>query len=747
LGVVINESYTKACCIIDGCKKALARMNVSSPNGTSNRSREVREDGEVITNHTGIDSRILQYANLMSPKHTGVERSRSSHYHSSPRKQTLQVSSKWQSEKAVLLTKNHTHDTKKRLKTDDLDGSRHGRNKQKTLTDKSPVKSTRSRRLDKESSSKTPPLLPMSAPIIPVTPKKPSKGRSKKTFSRKSPDAINEQRHKVPQKLLETLGNNRLPLSTTDTTTTPAAVVTAREKSRSPSTLKRRKEGSRRNLQSSLSTNGDMNSSGSSLKVSSHHSNNSNNSIPMLYRLARKGKWDECLELIISNSSGEDLSFVYKKDGTTALHLAVMSRTGYIHSFSRNNSSNHGKQHNVDPEHNPTSKKNGVAPMQVVEELLKRAPYQSKLRCTLNGYTPLTYACLVCNDDFSTESAAVMVRLFIQYCPESITIFSDDGLSPVDIHIVSYSHHHKEKEEESGLGNTSTAVLRTLLNHAPELANLRLKREADGVEVDGPLELLYKCNAQAFSKATMDEVYNSDDEGTIQSDYTLPEKRQQVMDTVKTWWIWTWAVILLKYGSKVNNKKRGARFAAVHTAANQIGVPTPLLSICLYAFPRQIKKPIEETTGLGNLPLHAVCSWPCHHDSFSGMVGDAFVTSRKVMAINRVLEEYPLALKVNNARGESALELALKSGTTWDGGVRRIVKAYPKALKQQSKVSGLYPFMTAAAAAAHSSEHNDENISPSSPALKRQELRHLRTIYGLLRSSPKALALACQHEL
>jgi hypothetical protein len=421
-----------------------------------------------------------------------------------------------------------------------------------------------------------------------------------------------------------------------------------------------------------------------------------------------------------------------------------MSRTGYINSFTRNSSSSHGKS---DDDQNTTAeKKKGVAPLEVIEEMLKRAPYQGKLRCTLNGYTPLTYACLVCNDEFSTEGAAAMVRLFIQYCPESVSIFTDDSLSPVDIHIVSYSHHHKEKEEECGLGNTSTAVLRTLLNHAPELANLRLKRETDGVEVvHGPLELLYKCNSQAFSKATMDEVYNSDDEGTIQSDYTLPEKRQQVVDTVKTWWIWTWAVLLLKYGSKAHNKKRGARFAAVHTAANQVGLPTPLLSICLYAFPRQIKKPIEDTTELGNLPLHAVCSWPCHHDNRTGMVGDALVTSRKVMAINRILEEYPLALKVNNARGESALELALKSGTLWDGGVRRIVKAYPKALRLQSKASGLFPFMTAAAAAAAPSDDNNENLDPSSPAGRRQELRHIRTIYGLLRSNPKALAIACQH--
>jgi hypothetical protein len=516
------------------------------------------------------------------------------------------------------------------------------------------------------------------------------------------------------------------------------------------------KANSRRNLEKTSynkisegnnSSSAEMSNSGSFLCHSSHHSSASGNSIPNLYRFARKGKWEEVQELI-AESTWEDLSYTYKKDGTTALHLAVMSRTGYINSFTRNNSSSHHANNN-DGDVLTAERKRNAAPLGVIEELLKRAPYQGKLRCTLNGYTPMTYACLVCNDEFSTEEAAAVVRLFIQYCPESVHVLTEDGLSPVDIHIVSYSHHHRNKEEALGLGNTSTAVLRTLLNHSPELANLRLKRDGHNSNspeyVDGPLELLYKCNASAFSKAVLDEVYNSDDEGTIESDYTLPEKRQQVMDTVKTWWIWTWAVLILKYGSKANNKKRGARFSAVHTAANQVGVPTPILSICLYAFPRQIKKPIEDKTDLGNLPLHAVCSWPCHHDNIAVGSGDALVSSRKVTAINRILEEYPLALKINNSQGESALELALKSGTTWDGGVRRIVKAYPKAMKVQSKLTGLYPFMTAAVATPPSSASHDDETNPSTENVLRQELLHIRTIYGLLRSSPKALALVCNH--
>ena len=120
-----------------------------------------------------------------------------------------------------------------------------------------------------------------------------------------------------------------------------------------------------------------------------------------------------------------------------------------------------------------------------------------------------------------------------------------------------------------------------------------------------------------FSKAVMDEVYNSDDEGTMHSAYTVPEKRQKVVDTVKKWWIWTWAVIILKFGA-LKQKMIGTRFAAVHTAAMQIGCPTPILSITLYAFPRQIKQSVEDKDDTQNLPLHAICSWPCQRDKSSG---------------------------------------------------------------------------------------------------------------------------------
>ncbi len=429
--------------------------------------------------------------------------------------------------------------------------------------------------------------------------------------------------------------------------------------------------------------------------------------VPSIYKFARKCLWDDfarCLE----NASTRDIEFVYKKDGTTILHMIVMSRTGYINAFKS------------------SSKDFDMAPQGLLENLLRSNPQLAEVKCSLNGYTPLVYACLVCNKMYNVERGATMVRLFLKYSPDSIQIFTKDGLSPVDIHVVSYSHHHHEKEDTSLLGQTSASVLRALLSHSPELANNRI----DGDKIRGPIELLYKCNSKAFTEAVMDQIYDwVDEDSTVTSDFTIPEKRQKVLDTVSKWWIWTWTVMMLKYGS-LKQKRRGAQFAAVHAAAMQMACPTPLLSITLYAFPRQIKQPILDKDVLDNLPLHSVCSWPS--GPTHQCATQSLFATRKSQAISRFLEEYPMAIKVPNGHGETPLELAAKTGTTWDGGVRRLVKAYHKAVRFQSKRTGLYPFMTAAAAAKPSTSEE-------------REAQSLRTIYGLLRSNPKVLTQACRH--
>jgi hypothetical protein len=404
-------------------------------------------------------------------------------------------------------------------------------------------------------------------------------------------------------------------------------------------------------------------------------------------------------------SSDEDLNFVYAKDGTTIMHMVVMSRTGYINAFK-----------------STSSKDFDVAPNGLLEQLLKRCPQLATVQCSLNGYTPLTYACLVCDDKYPMEVAASMVRLLLDHSPDAIHLFSKDGLSPVDIHVVSYSYHHPDKEDRSSRGRSSATLLRALLSYSPELARNRLQ----GDKITGPIELLYKCNAKSFSQEVLDEINEAAKDGNVHSVHTLPERRQIVVEEVKKWWIWTWSVMLLKYGSE-GHRKWGTQFAAVHAASIQIGCPSPLIKLALFAFPRQAMEPIADKDDLANFPLHAVCSWPCGTALKSA--SRSLIDMRKSQAITILMEEYPAAAAIANSRGDLPLELAVRTNTTWDGGIRRLVKTHPKALCRPSQQTGMYPFLTCATSAKQSA------------SLERQ-LQSLRTVFGLLRSNPQALTLA-----
>jgi hypothetical protein len=156
------------------------------------------------------------------------------------------------------------------------------------------------------------------------------------------------------------------------------------------------------------------------------------------------------------------------------------------------------------------------------------------------------------------------------------------------------------------------------------------------------------------------------------------------------------------------------------------------------AFPNQVKEKDEMHGTDGNLPLHEVCSW-----RQQSTLADSVIATRKGMAITALVQRYPNAVFVCNNRGESPLDLALSSGTTWDGGIRKLVRTYPASASIRSSPSGLYPFLTAAAVAT-STENNTDAVLPSSKRslmthLKneaKRDLQTVRTIYGLLRADP-----------
>lgn len=175
-----------------------------------------------------------------------------------------------------------------------------------------------------------------------------------------------------------------------------------------------------------------------------------------------------------------------------------------------------------------------------------------------------------------------------------------------------------------------------------------------------------------------------------------------------------------------------------------MGCPLPILTLAMAAFPNQVKEKDEMHGTDGNLPLHEVCSWPQE-----STLAIPVIATRKGMAITALVQRYPNAVFACNARGESPLDLALSTGTTWDGGIRKLVRTYPASASTRNSATGLYPFMTAAAvAAAGSAEQNgrDSPLVSSKRSLMtrlkneaKRDLQTVRTIYGLLRADPDVM--------
>jgi len=476
-----------------------------------------------------------------------------------------------------------------------------------------------------------------------------------------------------------------------------------------------------------------------------------------LYEHARNCEWEDVLRECQENP--RDAKCVCEKDGTTALHLAVMSRS--------NPMTNEGGGHsNYKP-----------APRLVIEALLVACPEAAIIRCAIKKYTPLTYACLVVDKAYDMDNASDLIVTILRHAPHSSYVFTDDGFSALDVHILSYSRLHRQKEEVYSGGRTSTVVLLTLLQEKPFLADARTYRN----KIRGPVELLYRCNMDEFKEAT---------ENGASRDATMTGggRMGSMASTLSDWWAWKWTLLLLKYAAS-NEGETGTAFSAVQAAARLVGCPIPILSLAIGMFPKQVEAR-DPRNDLYNMPLHEVASWRCDSEIISG---DPFVIRRKAKAIELLLEEYPEAVRTTNNMGETPLQLAIESCTPWDGGLELLVKACPKALKfprklrpvsdvnktalstalpsdidsvacgeddsdddedadqpysrQVRAVEGMYPFLVAAVLSrVPDGKRKDPSFlfadqSPEEHAknLAKKDLQSIRSIYGLLRAKPDVL--------
>jgi len=432
-----------------------------------------------------------------------------------------------------------------------------------------------------------------------------------------------------------------------------------------------------------------------------------------LYRGAFKHQWERVSKLI--DIDPHEACYIHN-DGTTALHLAVMSRTNYVF--------------NED-----VIERNNRAPLNLIEKLVIAFPDAATTLCRANTYSPLAYVCLIVENHCDLADLDAMARILLKHAPKCTRVKTSDGLTALDIHIVSYSRKFNDlcpvnASPTSGL--TNTLLVRTLLEHDPFLAKVRISKD----KVSGAVELLYRSNTNAFFKIlTLDDIKMKHRRPSV----NLRQQKAVVKEVTK-WWVWKWLILLLKYGT-IPYKKRGAQFHALQAAAGLVGCPPSILTIAMNAFPFQLKEIDRMYGDDANLPLHEVCAWPCECDSTST---DPVISSRKGVAIAMLVQEYPEAAKISNRHQQTPLELAVSTGTTWDIGVRKLCRANLKAVCIPSPKTGLYPFMTAAVTAGEMRRQDPLSSSKRSlmthlKNLAKQDLQFVRTIYGLLRSNPLVL--------
>jgi hypothetical protein len=212
------------------------------------------------------------------------------------------------------------------------------------------------------------------------------------------------------------------------------------------------------------------------------------------------------------------------------------------------------------------------APLETIEELLKAFPDAAMQVCHTNTYSPLAYACFVVEKDCDLVDAEAIVRLLIKYCPECTKVTTSGSLSALDIHIVSYSQNHQDVVEENPYsGRTNTGVLRTLLEHDPSLARVRIARD----KVSGAVELLYRSNANAFLEVVSLDDIKKKTKRRSNGDY---DDSKAVISEVTKWWVWRWVILLLKYGT-LPHKKEERRFYALRNCLCRTSFSYVLLQI------------------------------------------------------------------------------------------------------------------------------------------------------------------------
>jgi len=150
-----------------------------------------------------------------------------------------------------------------------------------------------------------------------------------------------------------------------------------------------------------------------------------------------------------------------------------------------------------------------------------------------------------------------------------------------------------------------------------------------------------------------------------------------------------------------------------------LGDISPFWDIAVRLYPDQV----STTDSQGNFPLHLVARNPR-----TGLTSDQRFRPTSSFVPRDPIEvlatSYPIAASIPDQRGDLPLHLALKCGQRkWGEGLSSLVQAFPCALEQRDRETGLFPFQLPAV------------------FLVGNELESLGTIYELLVSCPHVIRM------
>jgi len=276
--------------------------------------------------------------------------------------------------------------------------------------------------------------------------------------------------------------------------------------------------------------------------------------------------------------------------------------------------------------------------LDIVTHMLKINPKITTIQCKQHGYTPLLYASSTSRDLYSLTKDAEIVDILLKAGHPSTELCGEDKQSALALHIRSISRlqngmfaETSNAKEAARREGPSTAVLKILVQHCSRKL------------LEQGLEALFACNTLSI----MERFAKEEDHARC----NIQRFGRQTRASLADYWIWEWALIILR---GIHNRIYGNRkvpFYALHVASQITDCPTPFLTFAMRTCPSEVRAP--DRTKL-NLPIHNVASWKYN--------GEGENICRKSMSLTSLVAEYPASIDVKNKDGESPIELEKKSG-------------------------------------------------------------------------------------